>query len=103
MKATVAASAVAAAPLILPSRAWGANAPSNRINVGVIGLGTRGIPDMQQFMKHDDIQIRALCDVNTASKGYRDEEAVMGRQPAVKLASDYYAKKNGTASYDGIV
>jgi len=58
---------------------------------------------MQQFMKHDDIQIRALCDVNTASKGYRDEEAVMGRQPAVKLASDYYAKKNGTASYDGII
>lgn len=101
LKAAGAAS-VAAAPIILPGRAWGANAPSNRINMGIIGLGTRGTPDMTLFMKNDDVQIRAICDVNTASKGYRDEEAVMGREPALKLVSDYYAKQQGTGSYNGV-
>jgi predicted dehydrogenase len=96
------ASAAAAAPFILPSNAWGKNAPSERMNVGVIGLGTRGTPDMKIFMSNPDVQIRALCDVNTASKGYRNEEAVMGREPALKIANDYYAKKLGQGSYNGI-
>lgn len=102
LKAAGAATAAAGFPLILPSTAWGQNAPSNRINMGIIGTGTRGIPDMRQFMKHDDVQIRAICDVNTASKGYRNEEVVMGREPALKIANDYYAEKQGADSYDGV-
>lgn len=102
LKTASAATAAVAAPMILPSSAWGSNAPSERINVGVIGLGTRGTPDMGQFMKHDDVQIRALCDVNRSSKGYRNEDAVMGLEPALKIANDHYAKKTGAASYNGV-
>lgn len=102
LKTAGAATIATAAPMILPSSAWGKNAPSNRINMGIIGLGTRGTPDMQLFMRNDDVQIRALCDVNTASKGYRNEEVVMGREPALKIANDYYAAKLGTGSYNGI-
>ncbi len=100
---TVGTTALAAsAPMILPSSAWGKNAPSERINVGIIGLGTRGTPDMTLFMNNADVQIRALCDVNTASKGYRNEDVVMGREPALKLANDFYAEKLGQTSYNGI-
>lgn len=66
-------SAAFAAAQIVPASVLGANAPSNRINVGVIGTGTRGIPDMQLFMRNDDVQVVAICDVNTASYGYRNE------------------------------
>lgn len=102
LKSTAATAVAVGFPLILPASARGANAPSNRINVGVIGLGTRGTPDMQQFMKHDDVQIRAICDVNTASKGYRNEDAIMGREPALQIANGHYAKKTGAAEYNGV-
>ncbi|MCF6285949.1 MAG: Gfo/Idh/MocA family oxidoreductase, partial [Candidatus Hydrogenedentes bacterium] len=96
------AAVAAGAPFILPSTAFGKNAPSNRLNVGIIGLGTRGTPDMKLFMGNDDVQIRALCDVNTASKGYRNEDIFMGREPALKIANDFYAKKTGASSYNGV-
>ncbi len=97
-----AAATAAVAPLVVPNTVFGQNAPSNRINVGVMGLGTRGIPDMKLFMQHDDVQIRAICDVNTASDGYRDETTVMGREPALKLVNDYYGAKQRSGKYDGV-
>ena len=95
-------SLAAAAPLVLPDAVLGRLAPSNRINVGVIGLGTRGIPDMKIFMRNDDVQIRAICDVNTASKGYRNEDIVMGRDPALKIVSQYYGSKRKSGSFQGV-
>ncbi|HID23033.1 MAG TPA: Gfo/Idh/MocA family oxidoreductase, partial [Planctomycetaceae bacterium] len=96
------AAACTAAPWIVPSSVLGRNAPSNRIAVGIIGLGTRGIPDMRIFMRNPDVEIRALCDVNTASKGYRNESLVMGREPALKEATEYYASRKGSADFKGI-
>lgn len=90
------------APWIVPQSVFGATAPSNRINMGIIGLGTRGLPDMVEFMKNDDVQIRAICDVNRASLGYRDETRMMGREPAFEIANSHYASKQETASYTGI-
>ncbi len=88
--------------MVLPSRVFGLAAPSNRINVGIIGLGTRGISDMKLFMRNDDVQIRAICDVNTASCGYRDETTVMGREPALKIANEFYASKHKKNTYQGV-
>jgi len=93
---------VSSAPYFVPSSVFGATAPSNRINVGVIGLGTRGMPDMKVFMRNDDVQVRAICDVNTASKGYRDETVVMGREPALQIVNDYYAAKQRRGTFDGV-
>ncbi len=50
LKATAAAASAAFASQVLPASVFGANAPSNRINVGVIGTGNRGTPDMAIFM-----------------------------------------------------
>lgn len=87
---------------IVPASVLGANAPSNRINVGVIGTGTRGLPDMQVFMRNDDVQIVAISDVNTASYGYRDEKRLMGREPALEIANKYYADKTRSKRYQGV-
>jgi predicted dehydrogenase len=55
-------------PSIIPSRALGRNkhiAPSNRITLGFIGCGEHGIgTNINGFMKYDDCQVVALCDVD---------------------------------------
>lgn len=61
------AAGLAAFPLILPARARGANA---RIQVGVVGLGGRGMPLLRALVGKDDARIVALCDVHP--KHYRD-------------------------------
>ncbi len=94
--------AVFGAAQIVPASVLGANAPSNRINVGVIGTGTRGIPDMQVFMRNDDVQIMAISDVNTASYGYRNETKLMGREPALEIANAYYAGKTRSGRSQGV-
>lgn len=102
LKAAGATALAAGAPLVLPASVFGRTAPSNRINVGVIGLGTRGIPDMQLFMRNDDVQVVAICDVNTASKGYRDEERVMGREPALQIVNEYYGSQRKSGTFQGV-
>ena len=102
LKATAGAVVVSGVPHVVPSSVFGATAPSNRIQVGVIGLGTRGIPDMKIFMRQNDVQVRAICDVNTASKGYRNESLVMGREPALNIINDYYSTNRKSGTFNGV-
>src|SRR5215208_1796523 len=46
LQTTAAASAVFAAPLVVPSRAFGAN---ERINLGFVGVKNRGMQNMEGF------------------------------------------------------
>jgi predicted dehydrogenase len=67
MKATAATGAVLAAPTIIPATALGkdgAVAPSNRITMGCVGIGWQGTTNMKNFMKEDDCQVVAVCDVD---------------------------------------
>ncbi|MDO8542987.1 MAG: Gfo/Idh/MocA family oxidoreductase [Opitutaceae bacterium] len=59
--------AAGAAPLFVPGHVLGANgqtAPSNKITVGVIGVGAQGTADMRNFLGLDDVRVTAICDVN---------------------------------------
>ena len=79
---------LAAAPMILPSRVWsGADLPSNRLNIGVIGIGKQGSGLLQSFLHAPGTQIVTVCDV--------DRKKLARAQ---KWTDDYYAEKNG-ASY----
>jgi len=51
-------------PTIVPSSVFGENAPSERVNLGVIGTGPKANGGMLNFMNHTQTQIVALCDVN---------------------------------------
>jgi predicted dehydrogenase len=78
-------------PTIVPASVFGQTAPSNRINVGAIGVGriSRGhdLPGIWQF---DQARIMAACDLDSK----RVEEAKV-------LINGYYSKKTGKA-YDGV-
>ena len=55
-----ATAAALAAPLVINSRAFGAN---DRIAMGCIGMGGQGRGDMGGFLGFKEVQVRAVCDV----------------------------------------
>jgi predicted dehydrogenase len=91
--------ATGAVPWIAPSSVFGATAPSNRIQVACIGTGNQGIGILRRFMKNDDVQVVAVCDVNTASYGYKTDDQYLGRAPACQEVDKYYGQKAGAGAY----
>lgn len=83
-------SAAIAAPLVVPSSVFGANAPSNRIHVGMIGCGNQSRVDVPGMLGLDDVRVLAVCDVNRGSNGYRDEKHFLGREPVCDQANKHY-------------
>ena len=64
--ATAVAIGASVFPNLIPASALGRNgyvAPGNRLAVGVIGCGPQGIGDMRNFLKEQDCQVLAVCDV----------------------------------------
>lgn len=84
------ATAAIAFPTIVPSVVLGANAPSNRITIGCIGMGRMGRGDAQQFLRFDNVRIIAVCDVD--SKRLAD---------ARKLVERHYAGQSTGGTYKG--
>ena len=55
----------AAAPLVVPASVFGKFAPSNRITVGMIGMGRQAVAvNVKQFFGMPDVQVVAVCDVD---------------------------------------
>jgi predicted dehydrogenase len=86
----------AAAPLLLPSRIWAADAaakPNERLTMGFIGVGTQGRHLLNSFLPHANVQVVAVSDVDTTRRDHHK-----------KTAEDFYAAKNdqqfkGCAAY----
>lgn len=57
--------AVASLFNIVPSKVFGQFAPSNKIVMGMVGVGGQGRGNMGAFLGLDDVVVRAVCDVNT--------------------------------------
>jgi predicted dehydrogenase len=55
--------ATVAAPTIVPASVFGSNAPSNRIHVGVIGLGDRGGFMVHTLLGMSQPRVLGVCDV----------------------------------------
>ena len=90
-KAVAAASAAAGFPAIVPASVFGSTAPSNRINVGAIGVGriSRG-HDLPGIWKHDAARVMAVCDLDARRL-----------EDGKKLVNDFYARQTGRP-YDGV-
>ncbi len=99
LKITAAGTASAALPWIVPATVFGSHAPSNRIHVACIGTGNQGSGILKRFLENDDVQVVAVCDVNTASFGYRDDNQYLGREPARKTVDEHYRKRTGASAY----
>jgi len=63
----LAASAVVA-PAILPSRAQGAAAPSDRLGIAIIGCGGRGRSHVNGLKAFDNARIAVTCDVSAINR-----------------------------------
>ena len=91
LKTSLGAAAAAGFPTIVPASVFGLNAPSNRTNVGAIGVGRISrVHDLPGIWQFDEARIMAVCDL--------DSNRV---EAGKKLINDYYAKKTGK-SHDGV-
>ncbi len=55
------------APWCVPAHVLGGagqTAPSDKITLGVLGVGAQGQNDMRDFLGHDDVRVTAICDLN---------------------------------------
>jgi predicted dehydrogenase len=78
-------------PTIVPAKVLGKDAPSNKINIGAIGVGRISRDhDMAETLKYDHARIVAVCDVDSKRL-----------QEGKKYVNDFYSKKTGQ-SYDGV-
>jgi len=68
------AAASAAAFTIVPRHVLGRGhtAPSDKITLAYIGIGTQGIRELLPLLQNDQIQVVAVCDPNKDAVGYKD-------------------------------
>jgi len=101
LKTAATAAAACTVPSVVPHSVFGAFAPSNRVNVAIIGCGNQSTIDLPSFLGHDDAQVLAVCDVNTASYGYKTPKQFLGRKVAQENVNKFYAEKKDQAGYKG--
>jgi predicted dehydrogenase len=88
--AVAATSTALLGPTIVPASVFGAEAPSNRITLGCIGVGRQGISDMRGFMGLKQAQVVAVCDVDSNRVRY-----------ARQLVEKQYGAQSSAGSYKG--
>ncbi len=85
--------AAGAAPWFVPARVLGAGGqtpPSDKITVGVIGVGAQGQGVLQNFLTSDHARVTAICDVNQRNlAGARGRIAAAYGAPDVKVLADF--------------
>src|ERR1700738_1695696 len=102
----------------------GVVAPSDKITLGYIGVGTQGLREMLPLLAAADIQIISVCDPNKDAAGYRDwsQDGIRngirralgksdwtagdgvipgGREVAKNVVETYYANKRATDKFKG--
>jgi predicted dehydrogenase len=85
--------AVVAAPYIVPASVLGRGQtpPSDRINLGIIGVNSMGASNLRNCAGYPDVQVTAVCDVwqkrvdaalatYPSARGYRDYRELLARQ-----------------------
>lgn len=81
--------AALALPTLVPSRVLGAQGPSQRITLGLVGCGGMGVSNAQAFLKEEDCQIVAACDVDKTHLGH-----------AVNVVNEHYQNKDCRPYHD---
>ena len=77
-------------PTIVPASVFGAEAPSNRVTIGCIGVGRQGTSDMKDFLGQPSAQIIAVCDLDTRRVAN-----------AKKTVETHYSRQSPGGTYKG--
>ena len=89
VKAGVGSIVLSGFPTIVPASVFGKNAPSNKINIGQIGIGRIArTHDLPETFKYDNARIMAVADVDR-----------IRLESGKKMLEGWYAKKTGQANY----
>ena len=98
--------AAGSAPWFVPARVLGGAgeaAPSNKITMGVIGVGAQGRGDLINFLAQDDVRVTAICDVNRRNIALaREQIAEQYGQPDVKVYADF-RELNANPAIDAVL
>jgi hypothetical protein len=121
------AAGAAAAFTILPRHVLGGPqfvAPSDKVTLAYIGLGTQGIRELMELLPSSDIQVVAVCDPNKDGNDYVDwsknglrdgirtfidkpgwregaDGIPGGRDVGREIVESYYARKSASGSFKG--
>jgi len=90
LKTSAAAGAGLAIPTVVPSSVFGVQAPSERINVGCIGVGRMGTGDLGEALGFKQVQVVAVCDLDATRV-----------KIAQKRVESTYAKRSPGGDYKG--
>lgn len=122
------AAAAMTAATIVPRRVLGGAgfvAPSDKVNIGIIGTGTQALNMIWGFLSNDNIQITAICDCNKNTQDYPewgrfnmrdtirreldeptfgegDTGCRCGREVGKYIVETYYRKKFNKSSRKGV-
>jgi myo-inositol 2-dehydrogenase/D-chiro-inositol 1-dehydrogenase len=88
--AAIASGAALLGPAIVPASVFGAEAPSDRVTVGFIGVGRMGMGDLREVLGFKQARVVAVCDV--------DSKRV---ENARKTVEAHYAKRIPAGTYKG--
>ncbi len=100
----LATAAAASAPMIVPASALGrdgAVAPSERIVMGVIGVGGQGDRDVRNLIGVRGVQMVAVCDVDSGSENY-ERGWFRGRAQAVQALKEHYGANTTSGAWNGV-
>ncbi|NIP96512.1 MAG: gfo/Idh/MocA family oxidoreductase, partial [Akkermansiaceae bacterium] len=87
-------------PTVIPSSALGKDgttAPSNRVVMGFIGIGNRGLGVMQAHINHQDVQGVAVADCH---KRHTDRNRACGSEGGKEAVDKKYGNKDCKAYID---
>ncbi len=90
LRTSAAVGAGLALPTIVPSSVFGAEAPSERITLGCIGVGRMGNGDLGEALGFKQVQVVAVCDLDSRRA-----------QLARKRVESTYAKRSPGGDYKG--
>ena len=97
----VAAAGAIGFPMVVRSQTLGQNAPSKRITLGIIGCGNQAEQDLKQWLPMEDVQVVAVCDVNRAGYGYKNDKQFLGREPTRDTVNKAYAERTASGTFKG--
>ncbi|MBL7152636.1 MAG: Gfo/Idh/MocA family oxidoreductase [Phycisphaerae bacterium] len=87
----------------------GRAAPSDRLNIALVGAGTQGLSQLNGWIRRRDLQFVSVCDPNRETRDYpqwggsrgETQGAAGGREVGRRRVNEYYAEDRNKGIYKG--
>lgn len=105
LKSTATAIAMTSAPSFIPQHIFSQTAPSDKVTVGHIGIGWRGMELLRQTYRNENINVAALCDCDmnflVKRMGFLDDQNAVDRKWILGEGWDAKPAPSPKGSVDG--